>query len=77
MKPDGFIRIHETITEEELDEHSFFLEVDRSHETQDKLARKARLRYLDYYQSGGFARTPRGFSLGLQKTRFSVLMVSR
>ena len=74
MKPDGFIRIHETITDGDLDEHSFFLEVDRSHETQDKLARKASS-YLDYYQSGGFAArhgTPRS---DYKKHGFRVLMV--
>jgi hypothetical protein len=54
VKPDGYICIHEPITDKDSYEHCFFLEVDRSHETQDKLARKASS-YLDYYQSGSFA----------------------
>jgi len=54
VKPDGFIRIDEEIQNGGADEHCFFLEVDRSQETQDILADKA-ARYLDYYHSGGFA----------------------
>jgi hypothetical protein len=74
MKPDGFIRIHEPITDDEFDEHSFFLEVDRSHETQDKLARKARS-YLDFYQSGGFAARHGASRSDYRKHGFRVLMV--
>lgn len=53
VKPDGFIRIREHI-EEDLFEHIFYLELDRSTETLDTLARKAQA-YLAYYQSGGLA----------------------
>jgi hypothetical protein len=53
VKPDGFIRIHETEAGG-LSEHTFFLEVDRSTETLDVLAQRCHC-YLDYYRSGGFA----------------------
>lgn len=54
VKPDGFIRIHEKEKGDGLFEHSFFLEVDRSSETQDTLVARAGC-YWDYYKSGGFA----------------------
>jgi hypothetical protein len=53
LKPDGFLRIHEKDADG-IFEHSFFLEVDRSTETLDTLARKA-LCYLNFYQTGGLA----------------------
>jgi Replication-relaxation len=53
VKPDGFIRIHEQ-DGQSIFEHAFFLEVDRSSETVDTLARRA-LCYLNYYQRGGLA----------------------
>ena len=37
-----------------ISEHTFFLEVDRSSETQDTLLNRASC-YLDHYKSGGFA----------------------
>ena len=54
VKPDGFIRIHEKEKDGGVSEHTFFLEVDRSSETQETLVSRAGC-YLDYYQSGGFA----------------------
>jgi hypothetical protein len=54
VKPDGFIRIQEKETDGGLSEHTFFLEVDRSSETQDTLVNRAGC-YADYYRSGGFA----------------------
>jgi Replication-relaxation len=54
VKPDGFIRIEEKEKDGGLSEHTFFLEVDRSSETQETLVRRASC-YLDYYKSGGFA----------------------
>lgn len=55
VKPDGFIRLHEKGADGSLFEHSpFFLEVDRSSETQDTLVSRAEA-YLAYYKSGGFA----------------------
>jgi Replication-relaxation len=41
VKPDGFIRIHEKEKDGGLSEHTFFLEVDRSTETQDTLVNRA------------------------------------
>jgi Replication-relaxation len=54
VKPDGFIRIHEKEKNDGLSEHTFFLELDRSTETQDTLVTRAGC-YFDYYKSGGFA----------------------
>jgi hypothetical protein len=54
VKPDGFIRIHEKEKDGGVSEHTFFLEVDRSTETQGTLVNRAGC-YLDYYKSGGFA----------------------
>ena len=54
VKPDGFIRIHEKEKDGGVSEHTFFLEVDRSTETQAILVSRAGC-YLDYYKSGGFA----------------------
>jgi hypothetical protein len=53
VKPDSFIRIHEREGNDTF-EHTFFVEVDRSTETQEMLARRA-LCYLDYYRRGGLA----------------------
>lgn len=64
------------VADEDSYDHFYFLEVDRSHEIQDKLARKASA-YLDYYQSGGFA-VSRGLSRADRKEcPFQVLMVFR
>ena len=54
VKPDGFIRIEEEESNGGLSEHTFFLEVDRSTETQETLALRAAC-YADYYRSGGLA----------------------
>jgi hypothetical protein len=54
VKPDGFIRIHEKEEDRGISEHTFFLEVDRSTETQSTLVNRVGC-YLDYYKSGGFA----------------------
>ena len=54
VKPDGFIRIHEKEKDGGVSEHTFFLEVDRSTETQTTLVNRIGC-YLDYYKSGGFA----------------------
>src|SRR6267378_7199866 len=59
VKPDGFIRIHEKEKGGATSEHTFFLEVDRSSETQGTLVARAGC-YLEYYRSGGFEnRVPR------------------
>jgi Replication-relaxation len=54
VKPDGFISIHEKETGTKGFAHDFFLEVDRSTETQDVLIARASC-YYDYYKSGKFA----------------------
>lgn len=53
VKPDGHLRVHER-SDGSVFEHTFFLEVDRSTETQETLALKATC-YADYYRSGGLA----------------------
>jgi Replication-relaxation len=73
VKPDGFIRIHETETGGKF-EHTFFLELDRSSETQDKLIGKA-VSYLEYYKSGGFAVRNGATRDDFKQFPFRVLMV--
>lgn len=74
VKPDGFIRIHETEADGGVSEHTFFLEVDRSTETQSVLTAKASC-YIDFYRRGGLAvrngRSPEEF----KDFPFRVLMV--
>lgn len=53
VKPDAFVRIHET-SPDGLFEHTFFAELDRSTETITTLVEKC-LGYRDYYQRGGLA----------------------
>ncbi len=54
VEPDGFIRVGEPGQDGEKFEHSFFLEVDRSNESQRIVAEKAAC-YADFYRQGGFA----------------------
>ena len=54
VKPDGFIRIQETDGTGAVYEHTFFLEVDRSTETQATLVSRAAC-YVDFYRRGGLA----------------------
>jgi hypothetical protein len=74
VKPDGFIRIHQTEADGGESEHTFFLEVDRSSETQDALVAKAGC-YLDYYRSGGFAERNGKPRSAFKDFPFRVLMV--
>lgn len=74
VKPDGFIRINESGVGCELSEHTFFLEVDRSTESQDILASRA-VSYLNYYKSGGFASRNRALQSAFKEYPFRVLMV--
>ena len=74
VKPDGFIRIHETEATGGKFERAFFLEVDRSSEVQDKLIAKA-VCYLDYYRRGGFAVRNGATRDDFKKFPFRVLMV--
>jgi hypothetical protein len=54
VKPDGLIRIRQTMPDGEILEHALFLEVDRSTETLETLAQRACC-YRDYYRRGGWA----------------------
>ena len=74
VRPDGFIRIQEKEPDGSLSEHSFFLEVDRSTETQDVLAERA-VCYLNYYKSGGFSKNNGGLRSAFKDNPFRVLMV--
>jgi hypothetical protein len=74
VKPDGFIRIHEREADGGLSEHCFFLEVDRSSETQDTLVTRAEA-YLAYYRSGGFAVRNGAARDRFKEYPFRVLMV--
>jgi hypothetical protein len=74
VKPDGFIRIHETEADGGKFERTFFLEVDRSTEAQDVLIARAGC-YYDYYKSGGFAVRNRAPRDDYKQFPFRVLMV--
>jgi hypothetical protein len=74
VKPDGFIRIHEKEKGGGVSEHTFFLEVDRSTETQATLVNRAAC-YLDYYKSGGFAVANGAARSAYKEYPFRVLIV--
>ncbi len=73
VRPDGFIRLHEKETDGGTSEHAFYIEVDRSTETQDVLVSKAHC-YLSYYRSGGFAEKCGGHRSDFKDFPFRVLM---
>jgi len=75
VKPDGFIRIREKDGEGTF-EHSFFVELDRSTESNEVLAQKAAC-YLDFYQSGGFAVRSGGSREGFREFPFRVLVICK
>ena len=74
VKPDGFILIHETEADGSKFERTFFLEVDRSTETQEVLVDRASC-YFDYYKSGGFALRCGATRDDYKQFPFRVLMV--
>jgi Replication-relaxation len=74
VKPDGFIRIHEKEKDDGLFERTFFLELDRSSETQDTLVSRAGC-YRDFYSSGGFAARNGAPRSAYKKYPFRVLMI--
>lgn len=76
VKPDGFIRIQENELDDGLSEHTFFLEVDRSSETQDTLVNRA-VCYLEYYRTGGFAIRNGASATDFKEFPFRVLMVMK
>jgi hypothetical protein len=74
IKPDGFVRLHEHATDGDRFEHFFFLEVDRSTESRETLARRV-YGYQDFYRRGGLA-VRHGFTREDYKDfPFRVLMV--
>jgi hypothetical protein len=76
VKPDGFIRIHEVEPDGSKSEHTFFLEVDRSTESQDFLIARIGA-YLDYFKSGGFAVRNGGTRDRFRDFPFRVLVVCK
>ncbi len=74
VRPDGFIRIHEKEEDGGISEHTFFLEVDRSTETQTTLVNRVGC-YLDYYKSGGFALANGAARTAYKEYPFRVLIV--
>jgi hypothetical protein len=75
VKPDGFIRVREEAADGTY-EHTFFLEVDRSTESQEVLAAKV-LCYRDFYVRGGLAERYGLPASDYRKAPFLVLMVFR
>jgi hypothetical protein len=75
VRPDAFLRIHERELDGGASEHDFFLELDRSTESQRaKLVPKAGS-YLDYYSRGGFAERFGGRREDYKHFPFRVLFV--
>jgi hypothetical protein len=75
VKPDGFLRIRQE-TPSGIFEHAAFLEVDRSTESLEVLARRAAA-YAEYYRSGGFAARYGATPEQYQAFPFRVLYVFR
>jgi Replication-relaxation len=74
IRPDGFVRLHEHAADGDRFEHFFFLEVDRSTEPRETLARRV-YGYQDFYRRGGLA-VRHGFTREAYKDfPFRVLMV--
>lgn len=74
VKPDGYIVLHETEKTGDKFARMFFLEVDRSTETQDVLVDRAGC-YFDFYKSGRFAVRNGGTRDQYKQFPFRVLMV--
>jgi len=74
VRPDGFVRIHEKEKDGGVSEHTFYLEVDRSSETQETLVNRAGC-YFDYYKSGSFAVRNGATRSDYKHFPFRVLMV--
>jgi hypothetical protein len=76
VRPDGFIRLHQSDDDGGTLEHTFFLEVDRSTEVLDTLLTRCQC-YRNFYRRGGLAvrhgRPPEEF----ERFPFRVLIVTR
>ena len=75
VRPDGFFRIHEHVGSDTY-EHAFFVELDRSTESQQTLAAKAGC-YMDFYRRGGFAVRCGGTASQFKDFPFRVLMICK
>lgn len=73
VRADGLIRIHETVDEERF-EHVFFLERDRSSESQNILVHRA-VCYREFYKRGGLAVWNGKSAEEFESHPFRVLMV--
>lgn len=77
MKPDGFVRIETEVSDSTSTVRSaFFLELDRSTETQQNLRGRAS-GYLDFYRSGGFAKRCGKSPENFRQFPFRVLWIFR
>jgi len=77
IKPDAFIRICENDADDfDATEHHFYLELDRSTESQSRLQAKAGA-YAEYYRSGGFAKRCGATIEKYAQFPFRVLIVCR
>lgn len=74
IRPDGFIRLRAFSQSGGLIDHYFFLEVDRSTETQQTLIRRSGC-YVDYYRTSGFAQRIGGANARRNDFPFRVLFV--
>jgi len=74
IQPDGFIRLRQATVGANPIDHAFFIEVDRSTESQDILARRADS-YVDYYRSGGYAIKQGGACSDFKRYPFRVLFI--
>lgn len=77
IKPDAFVRISENDTDGFGEtKHSFYLELDRSTETQSRLQAKAGA-YVEHYRSGGFAMRVGASVEAYAEHPFRVLIICR
>jgi hypothetical protein len=75
VKPDGYLTVRQN-GEAGLIDHHLFLEIDRSTEPQDTLARRLAC-YRDHYRSGGFAESVGRSSSQFRLCPFRILVVFR
>jgi hypothetical protein len=74
VRPDGFLHAVETGTDGAMSDHRFFLELDRSTESQRLLTDKC-LCYRHFYSAGGFAQRCGGQADEFRQYPFRVLLV--
>jgi hypothetical protein len=74
VKPDAFVRLTARKPNEVTPEHAFFVELDRSTETQAMLVSRAS-RYAEHYRSGNYAHRNGGTRVEYRKFPFRVLYI--